>query len=426
MDSTKEKGSQSFTSLWHLAAMKTYIFLVLGILLVACDVCCGVSRLEESRTICEHEEAFITCPRRHVIIIKQAIYGHLGISACVDFNTGHFGCNTSIIDSVNPKCTGHNTCRISEEDVRKRNPCRKGLDVFISLAFLCIPAEHAMPCRENPLGTSALVISSGFDPFDDACARPRDFQFRIKRGQQVTLILESLVGREEGIQIGTLLDENSAEQKFIVLNTVAHQNVTIGTSLSSNVVVTLFENTQAVYLIHIKASGCEDLVFPAPMWVERQGDVTTVGCHDSQLSWTLRCNGMHWKGVVGNCSLGKERLHVQSSQMNSNGQLALPNDVILVAIAAATVIMALLIVTIGYVCYKRVMDGFEKVPTEVVYDHPRDLTMINNNNISPENFAQCTWRVPRQFGMQTSRSQLTNTLSPRLPRRNEDLVSISQ
>ena len=41
------------------------------------------------------------------------------------------------------------------------------------------------------------------------------------------------------------------------------------------------------------------------MKAERHGDATIVRCLNSQKSWNLECVGVHWVGVIGNCTQGK-------------------------------------------------------------------------------------------------------------------------
>ena len=47
--------------------------------------------------------------------------------------------------------------------------------------------------------------------------------------------------------------------------------------------------------------GCGDVTAPEGAWVQRDGDVTTLGCHSGKHTWTLRCENSLWEGAVGSC-----------------------------------------------------------------------------------------------------------------------------
>ena len=58
----------------------------------------------------------------------------------------------------------------------------------------------------------------------------------------------------------------------------------------------------AINLFLYPVIGCADMKYPAGAWYKREGDVVTIGCENKYLSWTLKCDGLHWKGSLGNCS----------------------------------------------------------------------------------------------------------------------------
>ena len=93
--------------------------------------------------MCVDEVFSAQCPGQGSIIIKQAQYGHIGISKCIEVDTTHFGCKTSVLDMLSSKCSGKQTCEISETDpaLRKLNPCRRGLVVFLEISYICIAGE---------------------------------------------------------------------------------------------------------------------------------------------------------------------------------------------------------------------------------------------------------------------------------------------
>ena len=48
--------------------------------------------------------------------------------------------------------------------------------------------------------------------------------------------------------------------------------------------------------------GCADIKVPMYAWYKREGDDATMGCENQDLTWTLKCEGNRWSGVVGNCT----------------------------------------------------------------------------------------------------------------------------
>ena len=62
---------------------------------------------------------------------------------------------------------------------------------------------------------------------------------------------------------------------------------------------------ESLITILIAVVGCADMIPPEGAWAQRDGDVTTVGCHDGNHTWTLRCEDSVWKGDVGSCDTGR-------------------------------------------------------------------------------------------------------------------------
>ena len=54
----------------------------------------------------------------------------------------------------------------------------------------------------------------------------------------------------------------------------------------------------------IAVLGCPNLVAPPFGWTRRQNQELLVGCDSTRQTWTLRCQGNSWEGVIGNCSQG--------------------------------------------------------------------------------------------------------------------------
>ena len=56
--------------------------------------------------------------------------------------------------------------------------------------------------------------------------------------------------------------------------------------------------------ISFSALGCADILPQEATWVQRNGNVTTLGCRGGTHSWTLKCENNHWIGAVGSCRTG--------------------------------------------------------------------------------------------------------------------------
>jgi len=48
--------------------------------------------------------------------------------------------------------------------------------------------------------------------------------------------------------------------------------------------------------------GCADIEIPRYAWYKREGDSAIVGCEGQDVTWSLKCEGSQWTGVMGDCS----------------------------------------------------------------------------------------------------------------------------
>ena len=56
--------------------------------------------------------------------------------------------------------------------------------------------------------------------------------------------------------------------------------------------------------------GCGDVTAPEGAWVQRDGDVTTLGCHSGKHTWMLRCENNLWEGAVGSCGTDRQSMSI--------------------------------------------------------------------------------------------------------------------
>lgn len=111
---------------------------------------------EKQEIVCMDEIVPATCPVNNNIIIKEATYGHISLSKCIEVDTGYLGCKVDVLDLLSERCNGKQNCEINEDDdeLRKKNPCRKGLLLFLQFSYICVPGRSKswnIWCLKNEL-----------------------------------------------------------------------------------------------------------------------------------------------------------------------------------------------------------------------------------------------------------------------------------
>ncbi|ELU14265.1 hypothetical protein CAPTEDRAFT_224986 [Capitella teleta] len=332
---------------------------------------------EHRATICVYQEHSLQCPKQQSLVIRSAEYGHIGISECIEVDTGHFGCKVDVASVLESRCSGKTSCSISvsDESIRELNPCRKGLDVFIQLTYLCIDAKPLLPCQPQMVTSKLSYISSRQTSVGSCNSQAHiggtQFFFKTTPGQQLQFSMLRLStsstssGRHNhtATQVGYIVDEGQDEVYPIELSHRRHPMHPLLKSTSNEVTVSLLATEHQHFLILVQAFGCQDLKPPKKdtMLIERHGDTTVVSCKNSKKMWNLKCIGVHWSGVIGNCSDASQPV-VRAVVNVAAANLALPKDIILMTIVGLTVVLALVIVTVGYVCYKRSMENIGMEP----------------------------------------------------------------
>lgn len=54
----------------------------------------------------------------------------------------------------------------------------------------------------------------------------------------------------------------------------------------------------------ISVFGCPDPEIAQNAWYKREGNSATIGCEGHDKAWKLKCDGVNWIGVFGNCTSG--------------------------------------------------------------------------------------------------------------------------
>ena len=91
---------------------------------------------------CQWETFNATCPDGHVILMTFAQYGRMRVGRCLstDYYTG---CQADVIDHMDERCSGKQTCTINIPDPKLFNvqPCRKDLVAYLEADYDCVPGK---------------------------------------------------------------------------------------------------------------------------------------------------------------------------------------------------------------------------------------------------------------------------------------------
>ena len=82
----------------------------------------------------------MNCAADEIIVIGSATYGHMTLGRCVEFDTGHLGCQSDVYGILDNLCSGKRRCSIPVDDKAFRDtaPCRRGVDVYLQVSFSCV------------------------------------------------------------------------------------------------------------------------------------------------------------------------------------------------------------------------------------------------------------------------------------------------
>ena len=92
---------------------------------------------------CESETFRAQCWPGHVIMMTSALYGRMRIGRCVEADLGYLGCQQSVLDLADRKCSGRQDCeiRIPDGDLDQTRPCYKELKVYLEADYTCLRGQ---------------------------------------------------------------------------------------------------------------------------------------------------------------------------------------------------------------------------------------------------------------------------------------------
>ena len=96
-----------------------------------------------SGEFCDFELFEATCGLDEIIEIVSATYGHMAISKCVEFDTGHLGCQSDVLHILDDVCSGQRSCTmaINDEAFRATTPCRRGMILYLQASYACVKGK---------------------------------------------------------------------------------------------------------------------------------------------------------------------------------------------------------------------------------------------------------------------------------------------
>ncbi|ELU07864.1 hypothetical protein CAPTEDRAFT_224737 [Capitella teleta] len=407
---------------------------------------------------CDHDTFDASCNTGETIIIGGAEYGHMAEGKCIQVDLGVFGCKADVSSILSAECSGKQSCSLNVDDEALRNtkPCSVGILVYLKATYFCVKAtQDSQPCSSrtasrNPQFLPSSLAQQALCPASTGLF-DQEFPLTASPGQHLSFTLIDLSvldpmtespTRYDIQELGYILDTGS-EKVFPVMQS-GREEVELENSQTNTVSVALSSQINTPFIIEYKAEGCADLQLSSDVWVTRESDGAIVGCHDTPQTWNLQCIHSHWAGVIGNCSLPPEPKPVV--MQSSDYKLPLPKDIIIVIIACATFFLAVVTITLGYVCLKWPKEVKRQQPTTLRYGNVRHTrvpstseTYLSETYLTPQYTPedprtgeyQPIWSkpLPTPPGLERSNSQATTEpiRSPCVPpkRNNEDVYNAS-
>ena len=116
---------------------------------------------------CNDETFDPQCPHEGIIIMENALYGHIKIGRCVDRDlVGNLGCYTDQLAAMDRKCSGKNKCEVAfrDADMEGDFPCElsKALARYLEASYIC---QNGKICINKISNSPKLSISYILHPF---------------------------------------------------------------------------------------------------------------------------------------------------------------------------------------------------------------------------------------------------------------------
>ncbi|ELU05609.1 hypothetical protein CAPTEDRAFT_217453 [Capitella teleta] len=329
-----------------------------------------------SGEICDYEDFSASCNNEEMLQILKATYGHMEIGKCIVADIGFLGCQSDVTGVLKHECNGKQACTIRADDQKFRDtaPCRPGIDVYLRASYACLKVtpEYDL-CRGLSARPSMQYIPSE-QIQNPRCSNANHVRITGQRGQNISFSVIRLT-EDEITSVGVIINEETQEHLPISLQ---HRNNQLGSLMANAVSIALDQlPPNAAFVLGYQASGCADIPAQKDATVTRTDAEATVACIHTEQKWNLKCRGVHWLGIIGNCTKNvTARPKVIPPVVDDS---IIEKDVIYVIVICITVFLSVLVITTGYVCLRtaRIQSGLEcrKKPTEPEWAFGANQTM---------------------------------------------------
>jgi len=98
-----------------------------------------------SRDFCYYETFEGFCADQQVILMIKALYGRMQFGRCVKTNFGFIGCFTSVIELLDRRCSGRQSCTVDvvEPTFDSIRPCNVELKSYLEAEYRCIRGRQS-------------------------------------------------------------------------------------------------------------------------------------------------------------------------------------------------------------------------------------------------------------------------------------------
>ncbi|ELU05617.1 hypothetical protein CAPTEDRAFT_228995 [Capitella teleta] len=329
---------------------------------------------------CDHESFSANCASGEILQILDAQYGHIRIGKCIEADLGLFGCKAEVTDILQAACNGKRSCEISVDDNRFRDtqPCQKGVTLQVEARYACLSAVPDYNLCQGLKAEPSLKYIASWQLSNLRCSNDQHLRISGQPGQNISFSAIRLTDAETA-SVGFIVNEDSREHLPI---SIVHQNNQLGSLKAKSVSLSLDQlPPKAAFVIAYQVVGCPDINAPKDATVTRTDSDAKVSCIHTEQSWNLKCRGVHWLGIIGNCTRTAILPITARPKVNPPvvEDIIIEKDVIYVIVICITVFLSVLVITTGYVCLRtaRIQSGLEcrKKPTEPEWAFGANQTM---------------------------------------------------
>ena len=178
-------------------------------------------------------------------MIQSAVYGHMEVGKCIKADIGFLGCSANVIDLLDERCSGKQSCEIPiyHERFREFQPCTAGIDVYLDATYACVKAIPTDTLCNMLTANSRLSYISSLQIYNKQCLSQRGIEIHAATGQNIELSIINVAPNPDGVphprEIGHVSDGEG--QGVLTVNLPAANEADIGTSQTSTVSVVLDE-----------------------------------------------------------------------------------------------------------------------------------------------------------------------------------------